>query len=133
MNTNVSDAGRGSAVPPKPRAPAKAGQAPWVVAALILLSGIPLAGGAHRLTQLVGGAAITPANVRFFASPLPVVLHIVGVSLYAILGAFQFVPSLRRRRHAWHRIAGWLLIPCGLIAALSGLWMTLLEHAATMP
>ena len=125
MNTHVSDAGQGPAVPPKPRAAAKAGQAPWVVAALILLSSIPLVGGAHRLSQLAGGAAITPANARFFASPLPVVLHIVSVSLYAILGAFQFVPGLRRRRHAWHRIAGWILIPCGLIVALSGLWMTL--------
>ncbi|MEI6778125.1 MAG: hypothetical protein WCK70_14595, partial [Chloroflexales bacterium] len=72
MKAHVSDAGRGPAVPPKPRAP-KAGAAAWVVAALILLSVIPLAGGAHRLSQLAGGAAITPANARFFASPLPVV------------------------------------------------------------
>ncbi len=124
MKANVSDAGGGPAVPPKPSAP-KAGAAPWVVAALLLLSVIPLAGGAHRLTQLAGGAAITPANARFFAAPLPVVLHLVSVSLYAILGAFQFVPGLRRRRHAWHRIAGWILIPSGLTAALTGLWMTL--------
>ncbi len=135
MNANVSDAGRGPDVPqrnaggkPTPQktnASAKVGSAKWVVAALILLSIIPLAGGAFRLTQLAGGAAITPANARFFAAPLPVVLHIISVSLYAILGAFQFVPSLRRRRHAWHRTAGWLLIPCGLLVALSGLWMTL--------
>jgi uncharacterized membrane protein len=135
MNANVSDAGRGPAgpqrtaggepTPPKPKARAKARSAGWVVAALILLSAIPLAGGAFRLSQLAGGAAITPANARFFASPVPVVLHIVSVSLYALLGAFQFVPGLRRRRHPWHRIAGWLLIPSGLIAALSGLWMTL--------
>jgi len=74
---------------------------------------------------LAGGAAITPANARFFASPAPVVLHIVSVSLYALLGAFQFVPSLRRRRHGWHRTAGWIVLPSGLIVALSGLWMTL--------
>jgi uncharacterized membrane protein len=135
MNTNVSDAGRGPDVPPrnelgksmpqKTNAPAKAGSAKWVVAALIMLSVIPLAAGAFRLTQLASGAQITPANARFFASPLPVVLHIFSVSVYAILGAFQFVPRLRRRRHGWHRIAGRILIPCGLAAALSGLWMTL--------
>ncbi|MBK9715657.1 MAG: DUF2306 domain-containing protein [Kouleothrix sp.] len=135
MNANVSDEGRaldapqrtagGKPAPQKTQAPNKARSAAWLVAALILLSIIPLAGGAFRLTQLAGGAAITPANARFFASPLPVVLHIVSVSIYAILGAFQFVPSLRRRRRAWHRAAGWLLIPCGLTAALSGLWMTL--------
>src|SRR3954468_11254391 len=136
MNTNVSDEGRspivaqrnklGKPTPPKPKAPANAGSAMWrVPAALIMLSAIPISAGAFRLTQLAGGAAITPANARFFASPMPVVLHILSVSVYAILGAFQFVPSLRRRRHSWHRIAGRLLIPCGLAVALSGLWMTL--------
>ena len=116
----------GKPTPQKTKAPTKAGWAAWLVpAALLLLSAIPIAAGAFRLTQLAGGAAITPANARFFASPLPVVLHIVSVSLYAILGAFQFVPSFRRRRHGWHRIAGRILIPCGLVVALSGLWMTL--------
>ena len=108
------------------KAPVKAGSAAWLVpVALVVLCLIPIAGGVFRLTQLSGGAPITPANARFFASPLPVVLHIVSVTLFAILGAFQFVPSLRRPRHGWHRIAGRILIPCGLVAALSGLWMTL--------
>ncbi|WP_426977581.1 DUF2306 domain-containing protein [Pseudarthrobacter sp. O4] len=75
-----------------------------------------------RLTELSGGAAITPQNARFFASPVPVVTHIVCVTVYSMLGAFQFVPSLRGRR-GWHRIAGGILIPAGLLAALSGLWM----------
>ena len=95
------------------------------VAALLLLSVIPLAAGAFRLTELAGGAEITPANARFFASPLPVVLHIVSASVYAILGAFQFAPGFRRRRPGWHRVAGRLLVVCGLLVGLSGLWMTL--------
>ena len=37
-----------------------------------MLSFIPITAGAFRLTQLTGGAEITPANARFFASPLPV-------------------------------------------------------------
>jgi hypothetical protein len=53
-----------------------------------------------------------------------VVIHILSVTIYSLLGAFQFVPSLRRRR-GWHRIAGRILIPAGLLAALSGLWMAL--------
>ena len=136
MNANISDTGRASDVPqrtasasptpPTPRRPAKAGSAKWVVAGLLLLSAIPLAAGAFRLSQLAGGAAITPDNARFFAAPLPVVLHIVSVTLYAVLGAFQFVPSLRRRRRGWHRASGWVVIPSGLLVALSGLWMTLL-------
>ena len=96
-----------------------------VPAGLILLSVIPIAGGVFRLTQLFGDTPITPANARFSASPMPFMLHMVSVTLFAILGAFQFVPSLRRPRHGWHRIVGRLVIPCGLVAALSGLWMTL--------
>jgi len=110
----------------QPKAPTKAPSAAWrVPVALLLLSAVPFIAGAFRLTQLAGGATITPENARFFASPTPVVVHIVSVSLYAILGAFQFVPSLRQRRNRWHRIAGRVLIPFGLAAALSGLWMTL--------
>ena len=96
----------------------------WPVpAGLILLSLIPVIFGALRLTELTSGAEVTPQNARFFASPVPVVTHIVSVTVYSLLGAFQFVPSLRGRR-GWHRIAGRILIPAGLLAALSGLWMS---------
>jgi hypothetical protein len=96
----------------------------WPVpAGLILLSLIPVIFGALRLAELTGPTAITPANARFFASPIPVVTHIVSVTIYSLLGAFQFVPSLRGRR-GWHRIAGSILIPAGLLAGLSGLWMS---------
>ncbi|MFI6455568.1 DUF2306 domain-containing protein [Streptosporangium amethystogenes] len=105
---------------------ASATRAGWLVpAALILLSAVPMAAGAVRLNELVGGAAITPENARFFAVPVPVVAHIFCVSLYSVLGAFQFAPRFRRRRPAWHRVAGRVLIPCGLVAALTGLWMSL--------
>jgi hypothetical protein len=40
-----------------------------------------------------------------------------------MLGALQFSPGFRRRRRAWHRAAGRILIPSGLLVALSGLWM----------
>lgn len=100
-------------------------RAEWLVpTALIVLSAVPVAAGAVRLADLTGGVEVTPENARFFASPLPVVLHILSVSLYSILGAFQFAPGFRRRRRRWHRAAGRLLVPCGLAAALSGLWMT---------
>ena len=96
----------------------------WIVPAVLLaLSAIPIAAGAARLTQLSVGAEITPDNARFFASPLPVVVHIIGASLYSVLGAFQFTPAVRRRKPGWHRAMGRLLVPFGLAAALSGLWM----------
>jgi uncharacterized membrane protein YozB (DUF420 family) len=104
--------------------PAARRRVQWPVpAGLILLSLIPVLAGAARLTELTGGAAITAQNARFFASPVPVVVHIVSVTVYSLLGAFQFVPALRGRR-AWHRTAGTILIPAGLLTALSGLWMS---------
>ncbi|RZT79285.1 putative membrane protein [Micromonospora violae] len=90
-------------------------------AALILLGLIPMIAGAGRLTELGSGPEVTPANARFVADPLPVVLHIVGAVVYTVLGAFQFVPRLRR--HRWHRRAGRVLVPCGLTVAFTGLWM----------
>jgi uncharacterized membrane protein len=135
MNAHVYDEGQVPAVgrlkeggfPPsqKPKAPAKRGSARWLVAGLILLSVVPLAAGAFRLVQLATGAEITPGNARFFASPLPVVLHIVSAGVFALLGPFQFASGFRRRRPGWHRVAGRLLVGCGLVVGLSGLWMTL--------
>ena len=92
-------------------------------AALLALSFVPAAAGTVRLSQLASGANITPQNARFFAAPIPVVLHILAVIVFSILGAFQFSRGFRRRYRAWHRTAGKILIPCGLVAALSGLWM----------
>ena len=91
--------------------------------AFILLCAIPFIGGAARLAELASGAEITPANERFFAAPLPVVLHIIAAGAYIVLGAFQFVPSFRHRMPGWHRRVGRLLVGCGLVVALSGLWM----------
>ncbi|MEV6448180.1 DUF2306 domain-containing protein [Amycolatopsis sp. NPDC051716] len=98
----------------------------WLLpAGLLLLSAVPVAAGSARVAELAGGARVTADNARFFAMPVPVVLHIFGATVFCVLGAFQFVPALRRRRPRWHRVAGRLLVPCGLAAALSGLWMTL--------
>ena len=76
------------------------------------------------MVQLGVGAHITPDNARFFAAPLPVLLHIVSSVIFCVLGAFQFALSLRRRKPDWHRAAGRMQVPCGLVLALSGLWMT---------
>jgi uncharacterized membrane protein len=96
----------------------------WALAGLLLLTVVPVAAGIFRLTQLAFGAGTAPEDARYFDSPLPVVLHIVSVTVFAVLGAFQFVPGLRRRRR-WHRVAGRIVVPAGVVAALTGLWMTL--------
>jgi hypothetical protein len=102
------------------------GRSRWLApTALILLSVVPVTAGAVLVATLARGAHSTPDNARFFAEPVPVVIHIITASLYCVLGPLQFVPGFRRRRPGWHRAAGRLLVPCGINAALAGLWMTL--------
>jgi uncharacterized membrane protein len=96
----------------------------WLVpTALVALSLVPAVAGTIRVTELATGAAVTPETARFHAVPLPLVLHILTAVPFSILGAFQFAPALRRRRRGWHRTVGRVLAPCGLVAALTGLWM----------
>jgi uncharacterized membrane protein len=106
----------------------------WSIAAgLILLALVPSIAGAFRIGEIVSGAPETPANARFMQVPLPVVLHIAGALVYAVVGAFQFLPRLRRRHTTWHRFAGrLLLVPAGLVVAASGLWMTAFYDTPSM-
>ena len=98
----------------------------WVVPiALVVLSLVPVIAGSVRLGELAGGGEVTAANARFFANPLPVVVHIVSSSAFCVVGAFQFSKGLRRRYRRWHRSAGRALVPLGLAAGASGLWLTL--------
>ena len=101
-------------------------------AGLVALSVVPVVAGTFRLVQLGGGGEIAPDNARFFAEPFPVVLHVISVTIFSILGAFQFAPSFRRRKPNWHRAAGRILVPSGLVAALTGLWMTQFYPAANL-
>ena len=111
---------------PDQEIPAVARRSDWRISwLLVLLSAIPILAGMVRLAGLSRGGPITVENARFFASPLPVAIHIVAATCYCILGAFQFAPAFRRRRPRWHRLAGRVLVPCGLASALSGIWMTL--------
>jgi uncharacterized membrane protein len=103
------------------------GNRSWPVpAALIALSAIPLTAGTFRLVQLAGGPEVMPADDRFVGFPAPLVMHIVGAAVYALVGAFQFVPRFRRRHRTWHRRSGRVLAVAGLPVAGSALWMTLL-------
>jgi uncharacterized membrane protein len=97
----------------------------WLIpAGLIALAFIPVVAGVARLAMLAGGAEVTPDSARFIASPTSVVLHIISVTIYCVVGAFQFSPGIRRRHRRWHRV-GRVLVPTGLVAALSGIWMAM--------
>ena len=96
-----------------------------IPAGLIFVSLIPVAAGSARLFFLASHGPVTQANAHFAAHPLPVIAHIIAATLFCLLGAFQFSPGLRRRNLRWHRLSGRVVLPAGLIAALSGLWMAL--------
>ena len=103
-------------------------RADWFIpSGLIALAFIPVVAGIVRLSLLANlltdGGPPTPDNARFFAAPIPVVLHIVTATIYSLLGAFQFAPGFRRGRPDCHSAAGRILVVSGLVAALSGLWM----------
>jgi len=98
----------------------------WAFLALILLySFIPAVFGLLRLPELLGGPAIIPPNPRAVIDPLPITLHILGSSIFCLVGALQFLPSLRRQRPVLHRTLGRIVALAGCVSALTGLWMTL--------
>ena len=93
-------------------------------AALVLLSAVPLTAGALRLVQLAGGPAVIPADGRFAGFPAALVLHILGASVFALLGVLQLVPRLRREHRRWHRRTGRVVLAAGLAVSGSALWLT---------
>lgn len=95
----------------------------WVPVALIALVVIPGIGGVARLVELFGGPTSLPPKPHVTESPLPLILHIASALVFAVLGAFQFSPRLRRRRPGWHRVAGRLVVALGLVVAVTALWL----------
>lgn len=93
-------------------------------AALVLLSAVPLVAGALQLVQLAGGPAVIPADDRFAGFPAALVLHILGASVFALLGVVQLVPRLRRDHRTWHRRSGRVVAAAGLAVSGSALWLT---------
>ena len=91
----------------------------WLaITGLLLLCLIPVLGGVFRLTDV----SAAPESALPLASSVAMVAHIVAMTVYCLLGAFQFSPALRTR-HRWHRAAGRVLIPAAFIAALSAIWL----------
>jgi len=96
----------------------------WVIPAVLTVFAImPMIPGALRLVEFAGGPAIIPPVPRTLTHPIPVIAHIAASFFYTVFGAWQFSPALRRT--PWHRRAGRALAGFGMIAALTGLYLTL--------
>ena len=88
------------------------------ITGLLLLSALPVLGGVLRLGEVNSGYDIDLP----WTSIVAIVAHIVAMTVFCLVGAFQFSPALRIRR-GWHRTAGRVLIPAGFIAALASIWL----------
>jgi len=103
----------------------------WTILAVVMVyTFIPSVGGLIRVLELAGGPAIAPENPRASAAPVPIVLHILSSVVFCLLGAIQFLPSVRRHHPATHRGFGRLVAAAGCLCAGSGLWMT---HVYSFP
>ena len=98
--------------------------------ALVALGAIPVIAGALRLVQLAGGPAIMPAGrTGSPRRPLPLVVHIVGATVFALLGyPCSSCPGSAAGTRLAPR-AGRVLVVAGLGVALSALWLTLFYEA----
>ncbi len=97
----------------------------WLILAFVLVySFIPSFGGLLRILEFLGGPVIAPENPRSLSDPLPIIVHILSSFLFCIVGALQFMPSIRHHQPAMHRRFGRIIAIAGVISAASGLWMT---------
>lgn len=92
---------------------------------VLTCSFVPTFGGLLRVVELAGGPAIAPFNPRAMAMPAAIVLHVLSSFVFCLVGALQFLPTLRRLRPRGHRMTGLVVALAGCLSAVSGLWMTL--------
>lgn len=93
---------------------------------LLALGLLNIASGAVQLSNIAEGPteavlASNMTNTQYFVTPFPVVIHIISGTVFNLFAPFQFVPTLRR--NGFHKWSGRILMPAGLVAALTSLWM----------
>ncbi|MDQ0121004.1 putative membrane protein [Pseudarthrobacter defluvii] len=94
-----------------------------LITGLIALGLVPILANTLRRIALSLGTAGGPGTTPSQDLPVPVAVHVITATIFVILGAFQFSPGIRRRKPAWHRAAGRVVVLVGMLVALSGLWL----------
>lgn len=99
----------------------------WLVPLLLMLHGsLNVLFGALQLDMIQQGPPAVPTefdSLHYFATPVPIVLHIVAGILFNLLVPLQFAPVILRRWPVWHRLSGRLLVVSGVLVGATGLWM----------
>lgn len=95
-----------------------------LLAILLFLCLVPVLSGGYRLYSMDVNSTADAENLRYVGNPIPLAVHMIAYMFFCVFGTFQIAPNFRARRPKWHRIAGYLLIPAGLIAAGAGIWST---------
>lgn len=97
----------------------------WAIAGLLALGMVPLTLGLAHLATVIVGIDVSAKALYFVRMPLPIAMHVIGATIYVLLGPLQFSTELRRRAPYLHRASGRVLVFAGLVVAISALWMTL--------
>jgi uncharacterized membrane protein len=95
-------------------------------AGLLTFALLPGLAGLVRVYVIAADADPAGLGLRAIPSPAPIVLHIFAVIAYGGLGALQLVRGFRRRHPRLHRRLGAVVLAAGLVAAGTGLWMSVL-------
>ncbi|MGV3625845.1 MAG: DUF2306 domain-containing protein [Archangium sp.] len=90
------------------------------IVGLMLLSAVPMLAGLSRLFDMSTSKIGLEGTARFMADPLTGIVHMVGATCFATLGALQFI-----RGRSWHRVLGRVLGVFGITSAIAGVVMAL--------
>jgi len=117
--------------------PSNAALAPRWVRGLVIYSGVALVITAlHRYVSGLDAhvALLAPLAAEFATEQFAIIashsvsefIHRIGGSLLVVLGLLQFSAKLRTRRPRFHRWSGRVYAALAIIAALSGIYMSVL-------
>ena len=93
---------------------------------LVLLGLLPIVASLYRIVVLTGTdpASVTnPDELRFFAMPISILLHVIFGVAFLVLGALQFMPKLRIGTPSLHKKIGYIAALSGVIFSLAGTYM----------
>ena len=99
----------------------------------VLVCIIPTFFGTYRIFLILTQGPILLSFLPEQVDNLPLLLHVIGGVGFLTLGALQILPGFRSRNLARHRALGRITASLGVLAGISGVWMTLLHQEISGP